>query len=72
MRQAHHLTFYLKYGEILKKITNACILFYMIAVQQLKDYRNLFTATLNDLREGAKLFWQVVPKESTSITERTF
>ena len=31
------------------------ILFYMIAVHQSEFYRNLFSATLNDLREGADL-----------------
>ena len=31
------------------------ILFYMIAVHQPEFYRNLFSATLNDLREGADL-----------------
>ena len=48
----------------------------MIAVHQSKFYRNLFSATLNDLREGADLSCSgrqaKVPKTSTAITERTF
>ena len=42
------------------------ILFYMIVVHQSEFSRNLFSATLNDLREGANLscsdyyYWQII------------